>query len=486
MLVMLLALLLGLGQAAPLPPAPLNADFEAVTAAGAPAGWIFDDRFKAAGFELASVPGKSGRGARLHGPAAASGYASLYQNIDAAPYRGKRVRYRASVRVARPGSFVGLALSVLRPEPKHAGFADAMNDRPIGAGDWTSYEIIGRVAPDAVRLWISLGVSGDADVTIDDVSLEVVPPDPTPPSKEAQAYLDEAIRLIRTIHIDSAHADWDRIAADARADIAGAKTPRDTYPAIRGVLGALGEKHSFLRPASKQAPAQPQAAGAPAPSPDLPLPTSELIDGRFALVRVPPLSPFAGGEGFGDRYQETLRTHVQALDKAPLCGWIVDLRGNSGGNMWPMMRGLDPLLGQAPFGFFAKPSGEIENWQRRFGIVVPAAEPVTGDPPAFVLTHAAAPVAVLVGPETASTGEMMAVAFAGRPASRSFGAPTAGYTTGNSVHDLPDGAKLVLTGVFVRDRTGKSYDGAIVPDETTGADAAQGRAVEWLKGMCHG
>jgi C-terminal processing protease CtpA/Prc len=91
-----------------------------------------------------------------------------------------------------------------------------------------------------------------------------------------------------------------------------------------------------------------------------------------------------------------------------------------------------------------------------------------------------APVAVLVGPHTTSSGEMTAIAFRGRPQTRIFGAPTGGFTTGNSVFNLSDGAHLVITGVYVEDRNGVGFSGPIAPDEAAAKDAALPAARAWL------
>ena len=40
-------------------------------------------------------------------------------------------------------------------------------------------------------------------------------------------------------------------------------------------------------------------------------------------------------------------------------GWIVDLRGNTGGNMWPMLTGIGPILGDGPAGSFVAADGNI-------------------------------------------------------------------------------------------------------------------------------
>jgi C-terminal processing protease CtpA/Prc len=88
---------------------------------------------------------------------------------------------------------------------------------------------------------------------------------------------------------------------------------------------------------------------------------------------------------------------------------------------------------------------------------------------------------VLLGPKTGSSGEMMAIAFAGRPATRSFGQPTAGFATANSTVVLSDGAVLAVTSAYVEDRLGRRYEGAMTPDETAAADETAAIATAWLE-----
>jgi carboxyl-terminal processing protease len=96
-----------------------------------------------------------------------------------------------------------------------------------------------------------------------------------------------------------------------------------------------------------------------------PEPTSRLIDGRFALVRLPQLDTIGtGGEDVARAYTAAVRTALERMDREHLCGWIVDLRGNGGGNMWPMLRGLGPLLGEPPFGAFATRDARLQPWIR--------------------------------------------------------------------------------------------------------------------------
>jgi carboxyl-terminal processing protease len=312
---------------------------------------------------------------------------------------------------------------------------------------------------------------------------------PPLPSEAAKAYLDQAIALLEEKHINRDKVDWPEIKAKAHEQINVAQSTADTYPAIRGVLAALNERHSFLIPprGSISSP-QPKAAAllttTPAEATSQPLPRSEIISGTIGLVWLPPLNTVGeGGEAAAKAYKDTLVTALRRLDEQISCGWIVDLRNNGGGNMYPMLNSLDPILGNEPLGYFVSKAGTVP-WVRSIHGIVPAAELQDGLKPLFELKYMNAPVAVLIGPGTASSGEMVALAFVGRNQAKSFGGPTAGLTTGNTVHPLKDGANLVITEVSVADRNGKNYVGAILPDELVAIDDAQDKAAEWLTGQC--
>ena len=397
-------------------------------------------------------------------------FGTVAQTVDAAPWRGRRIRMRAAVRTdAADTARIGLWLRVDRAE-RRMGFFDNMQDRPIRSADWADYVIEGDVATDAERIVFGLLLAGDGRAWMDDVRIEDVGPATAPAASAVTPaeMVDRAIALLREHHINSASTDWDRVAAEARAQIQGSTDARAAYPAIQHVIDALGERHTFLRPAPAWS-----RPGAPTRE-SFPLPTAELMEERIGLVRLP---AFAGSVEEAERYETILRDILLRLDARGVCGWIVDLRGNGGGNMWPMLNGLDPLLGAAPFGSFRTPSGRESWWVRRQGEIVAAGESGDGAP-SFSLGAARAPVAVLLGPETASSGEMVAIAFVGREQARSFGAPTAGLSTANSMHTLPDGSWLVITSSHARDRIGREYGGAIQPDEV--ADDAVAAALGWL------
>jgi hypothetical protein len=87
----------------------------------------------------------------------------------------------------------------------------------------------------------------------------------------------------------------------------------------------------------------------------------------------------------------------------------------------------------------------------------------------------------LLGPQVASSGEAIAVAFQGRPNTQTFGGPTRGTPTGIEGFTLSDGAVIGLTVGQFADRTGRLYGplGGLVPDESGG----EVEATEWLLGQ---
>jgi C-terminal processing protease CtpA/Prc len=186
---------------------------------------------------------------------------------------------------------------------------------------------------------------------------------------------------------------------------------------------------------------------------------------------------------------------VATLDTNETCGWIVDLRHNIGGNMWPMIAGIGPVLGEGDVGGFLDADSAITMWYYAYGaagVRAPSGEQrvltqLSREP--YRLASPGAPVAVLYGPVTASSGEALAVAFRGRPLARSFGQPTAGLSTANSTYRMSDGALLVITNAIDVDRDGDVYGKQLEPDQNvlwgavdplTPYDTAAARAKDWV------
>lgn len=306
------------------------------------------------------------------------------------------------------------------------------------------------------------------------------------PSAEAQARI---LDLLQQQSLYRDRVDWPK----ARAALAAARDPAQTRRLLDDVIQRSSGGHgrwisaSQLRTESKRAPATQAAMGAAS------LPTEDASSGPTARLGWIKVGAYMYDQTQPQEVQNqarkqaaiALQARIQEQDDGNRCGWVVDLRSNTGGNMRPMLLGMGPLLGDAkgadPVGMFLL-ADKRQPWAYREGAVWLDGTAVVGSRNThYALRNPGAPVAVLFGPRTASSGEASVLAFRGRAASRSFGQPSAGYSTANATPRLPDGSLLLLTGSVMADRNGVGDGNRLQPDVTVGAgqDAAA-LAREWL------
>jgi C-terminal processing protease CtpA/Prc len=180
-------------------------------------------------------------------------------------------------------------------------------------------------------------------------------------------------------------------------------------------------------------------------------------------------------------FAANIQDRIRQRDGAGLVGWVVDLRGNGGGNMWPMIAGLGPILGEDTLGYFVDPLGQAILWEYRNGASWLDGYEMVRVPEPYTLLRERPKVAVLVDNKVSSSGEATFIAFRRRPHTRSFGTFTCGLSTANSGFLLSDGAVLNLTVSFMADRSRQTYGSSIFPDERLMDDQVVQRAVEWLE-----
>ncbi|MFF0228300.1 S41 family peptidase [Streptomyces sp. NPDC004629] len=274
-------------------------------------------------------------------------------------------------------------------------------------------------------------------------------------SPSARIYLSKALSIMEKHSLLRHQVDWADVRSEAFSQADGALKPADTYGAIGSALRSLGDGHSILWEPEKAK----ENLGSSEVSPDG-------LQGRSLKNGIGYLSlpGVQGSQKTYDQYVRQGRAAVAKADRTGACGWVVDLRSDTGGNMWPMLAVVGPVLGDGKVGMFVDADGNRSVWSIKRGAPYldgksagwDDSRPVAGSSP---------PVAVLTGDRTASAGEAVAVAFRGRPDTRFFGEPTNGVPTGNKAYRLSDGAMLILTEVKDADRTGRTYDAAIPPDE---------------------
>lgn len=289
-----------------------------------------------------------------------------------------------------------------------------------------------------------------------DFGLYLVPP-------SAERYGKDALATIGKNGIYSGSDEWKSTYEECLKMIENAESYEDTYPAIKKALSVCGGKHSILMTKSE--------SQSTSDSYDEVLPTVSL-NGDIAVIKLP---DFLGTAEAGRKYAKVAEDFIHE-NRDKINGVVLDLRGNTGGDMGPMATAVSSLL----------PDGELMYYHyRSYDVPVTLKDGVisnagTGGKSLYPDEKLKVPVAILTDGMTASSGETLTLCFRGLENVKTFGAPTAGYTSVNMLYSLYDGAQMYLTVAFDKARTGEIFkETSIEPDVAT--DSPLEAALEWLR-----
>jgi carboxyl-terminal processing protease len=295
---------------------------------------------------------------------------------------------------------------------------------------------------------------------------------------DVTGYVTEALDFIEenALHVDS--IDWDSVRRDTFDTTSHAASLGEVYDDLARAVAQAGGKHSlFLSPGHARVMANPDLA----PSPKAAI----AADGVVRLI-VPAFH--SGREADLKHYIAAGLRGIADSEPAARCGWIIDLRGNTGGNMWPMLAVVSAFFPSgATVGGFQDRRGKTSEVTVEPGrALLDGKVLATGDDDG-VPALAAAPVAILQDRWTGSSGEIVGAAFDDRARTSSFGVPSAGYLSGNITREMPDGALIVLTHAHVLDAAGEVLSaGPIIPDVMVqeGSGDPLEMASGWLGSQC--
>lgn len=283
-----------------------------------------------------------------------------------------------------------------------------------------------------------------------------------PPS--AETYGKNALSTIDKNGIFAGNDEWKNTYNECLKMIENAKNYDDTYDAIRKALSVGGGKHSMLMTKSESQDTT--------ESYDEVLPTVSL-DGDIAIIKLP---DFLGTAEAGQKYAKVAEDFIHE-NRDKIKGVVLDLRGNTGGDMGPMATAVSSLLPDGELVYYHYRSYDVPVTLKN-GVVSNAG---TGGKSLYPEEKLNVPVAILTDDMTASSGEALTLCFRGLENTRTFGAPTAGYTSVNMLYNMYDGAQMYLTVAFDKARTGEIFkETSIEPDVAT--DSPLEAALEWLRG----
>jgi len=288
---------------------------------------------------------------------------------------------------------------------------------------------------------------------------------PLPCMEKAERLLDEALSFMEKNYYRRDEISWPDLEARARRELQTAGNCEDAYSSITWCFKQLNEPHSFIMPPDKAARytgAAGDAASGPALSGLVGEIKGEWLQDSIGYVTVPWVS--TDDSLLCERIADSIQDVIARLDSRDISRWIIDLRKNSGGNCWPMLTGIGPLLGEGICGYFV--SGD-----ERVPITYHEGSAFQGRHIRCRVSHEGYRtqkdrkyIVILTGPRTVSAGETVALAFRGKALTYFIGQPTAGLTTANATYPLSDNSMLVLTICREADCTGRICEGRIRPD----------------------
>ncbi len=293
-----------------------------------------------------------------------------------------------------------------------------------------------------------------------------------PLSPAVQKYLEEVVDILQANFVNRAAINWVVFKQNLLAKAGGANTIEQAYPAVESAIVALGDKHTQFYCARPVEGPEISTAKQPPIDPDEPVP------GDIGYIRIPWV---VGSQEKLDAYVASVQAQIKERDKPALKGWLVDLRGNMGGNMWPMLVGAGPVLGEDTLGYFFDSNNTSTAWRYEKGRALLDGDIQAGTAKYYTLKSANPVVAVLTDTLTASSGEAVAVAFKARKHTRSFGAGTCGVSTSRSRFYLSDGSVILLTTAVFADRRLVRYGHSLAPDELLKPAEAVPRAIRWIR-----
>lgn len=305
-----------------------------------------------------------------------------------------------------------------------------------------------------------------------------------PLAPDVVAYIDSVFVLMREHALAEGPVDWDALRTETLRRAGGARTTADAHSALQWALQTVNPHSQLLLP-ERWADLERKWRESPS------WPTGQMLGSGIAYIALPTFASQADGmvQEYAWRGQEL----IQRLRDEGACGWILDLRRNSGGHMYAMITAIGPLLGEGNAGFFRAGVGLIQPWGYAHGVAWLGPDTIVRLPPDHPpIPPLGAPVAILTGKLTASSAEAIVAGFRGVPRALSFGSMTAGFSTGNTGYRLSDGATVLLTELVLGDRLGREYGEPIRPDRPVGgvlwnvfADPADpvttAAAAEWLR-----
>ena len=273
-----------------------------------------------------------------------------------------------------------------------------------------------------------------------------------------EGYVRHCVRLLDRDALYADTPEWTLKKKEVLTQAKTITTMEEARSCVEEAGKVAGGKHTFLSAPVKDTTSYPEQA-----------PQASILDGDILHIVLPAHS---GVKVSDSLYIHTVLDFLQEHLDAK--GVIVDLRDNTGGNMYPMITAVSPLL----------PDGDILKFKSRKRTAYIPLDYVVQScglaPESIGKLPASTPIALLTNSMTGSSGEATLLCFRGLDNVKTFGGPSAGYASSNMTHVLADGYLFAITTSCDVARTGEVFcDDPIDPDVPTETPLED--AIRWIQ-----
>ncbi len=336
---------------------------------------------------------------------------------------------------------------------------------------WNAFYAIITVSARCSLFWLEISINQQGDFWFDDLTLRPASTDDMYKGSKFVDYIDNFFAIFQQY---SLYRDSINIVATRKKTMSEAKfffsydQCRDFINRFLSMLTYYGDNHSYLLP-----PQETDEKTSANPKEKPPAPSGSYLGNGIGYLRVPDL--FYANAKLSVAFADSLQQLIRIIDSNNIiCGWVIDLRNNTGGNFYPMAAGLGPILGNRTYIYNMEASGvpfsRVGYYDGKVYEILGAMETklenysVKVTRP-YILKDTTIPVAILVSGLTVSSGESVVISFSGRPQTRILGEPTKGKTTSHYQTKLADNSWLFLARLVVADQNKKIFYKRIIPDE---------------------
>lgn len=313
----------------------------------------------------------------------------------------------------------------------------------------------------------------------------------------ARRLIDTALSYAKQNSLYRDKVNWTLVTDSVKARNQGAESVVEAMPAVSLLYKMLGDYHGMALYKGKT---YKWATSRVKANKDLytnlvakykkgkPAIETRMLEQDYGYLLIPGNNPTKEGEAQAIALQ--IQDSLNKLNPAKLKGIVIDLRLNTGGNMWPMILGVGNLISKGKLGTFLYPdASKSESWMIKDSSIYSDTSRVYRVKK-FAKVNPKIKIAVLMSPYTASSGEATAMSFKAQKNARIFGDNSGGYTTANESFEYY-GVEFLMAQAVSADRTGKVYYENIPPDELITAgdnfddmtkDAKIIAAMKWMKG----